>query len=402
MSPSPDRPEEAGAAAAEGQASEGARNGVRGPDGLLRTPLHDLERELGARMGEFAGWELPIQFSGILEEHRAVRRAAGLFDVSHMGKIAVRGREAAALLDYAATNDVARAEVGQAVYTPFCRADGGVIDDAVLYRRGEGSFLVVVNAANREKDLRHLAQLAEGFEAEVEDQTGRWGQIAVQGPEAEAILEELSEAPLHAVGSYRFLDGATVAGVSALVSRTGYTGEDGFELYADAGLVERLARAVLEAGRARGLVPAGLGARDTLRFEACLPLYGQELGEAINPLEARLGRFVKFEKGDFLGRQALERVRQEGPRRHLVGFRMVGRGIARHGYEVFRDGERAGFVTSGSYAPALDANLGLALLEGEAPLPGERLEVAIRGRRVEAEVVKLPFYRRAKAAGRGG
>ncbi|MCL6522515.1 MAG: glycine cleavage system aminomethyltransferase GcvT [Firmicutes bacterium] len=353
-------------------------------------------------MGEFAGWELPIQFSGILEEHRAVRSAAGLFDVSHMGKIVVRGREAAALLDFAATNAVAQAEVGQAVYTPFCREDGGVLDDAVVYRRGESSFLVVVNAANTAKDFRHLAELARRFETEVEDETEGWGQIALQGPEAEAILEELTEAPIHDLGSYRFLDGATVAGVSALVSRTGYTGEDGFELYAGAAQIEALARAILAAGRPRGLLPAGLGARDTLRFEACLPLYGQELDEGINPLEARLGRFVKFEKGDFLGREALERVRREGPRRHLVGFRMVGRGIARHGYEVFRDGRPAGRVTSGSYAPSLEANLGLALLEGEAPQPGERLEVEVRGRRVEAEVVKLPFYRRPGAARRGG
>ncbi|MDI3317459.1 MAG: glycine cleavage system aminomethyltransferase GcvT [Bacillota bacterium] len=365
---------------------------------MHRTPLWEWERELGGRMGEFAGWSLPIQFAGIVEEHRAVRRAAGLFDVSHMGKIAVRGRQAAELLDYAATNRLAGAEVGQAVYTPFCNADGGVIDDAVIYRRGEGSFLVVVNAANTGKDFLHLRRLAERFEAEVEDETGRWGQVALQGPEAEAILEELTEAPVHSVGSYRFLDGVTVAGVSALVSRTGYTGEDGFELYADAGRIERLARALLEAGRGRGLVPAGLGARDTLRFEACLPLYGQELNEGVNPLEARLQRFVKLEKEDFLGREALLRASRQGLRRHLVGLRMVERGVARHGYEVLRDGRKAGVVTSGSYAPTLEANLALALIEGEAPAPGEHFQVVIRGRPVEAEVVKLPFYRRPKAA----
>lgn len=356
---------------------------------MKKTPLYEKHRASGGRMIDFGGWLLPVQYGGILEEHAAVRERAGLFDVSHMGEILVRGKNAAAFLQRLVTNDLSAAQAGRAVYSPMCAPDGGTVDDLLIYKRAEDSFLVVVNAANADKDYEWItAHRAEGVE--LENASEDYAQLALQGPRAQAILSLLTGCPLDEIRFYRFREEVPVAGIPCLVSRTGYTGEDGFELYLPAGKAPALWDALLEAGRPLGLVPAGLGARDTLRFEAALPLYGHELSPTISPLEAGLGHFVKLGKSDFIGRQALLAVSEAGVKRRLIGFGMTGRGVARENYPVRSEGREIGFVTSGSYAPTLQKNLGLALVD--AAFAGDTLEILIRGKAVEARVLPLPFY----------
>lgn len=373
-------------------------------NGLRRTPLYEEHVRLGARMTGFAGWAMPVEYRGILEEHRAVRERAGLFDVSHMGEIAVRGPGALALLQLAVTNDAGRLAVGQALYTPMCRDDGGILDDLIVYRTGEKEFLLVVNAANREKDLNWLRTLAGEAAgaveagAEVEDVSDRWALLALQGPRAAEVLRTAA-GEVGGLGRFAFLAGVKVAGRPCLVARTGYTGEDGFELFCPWEEAPPVWAALLDAGREAGVLPCGLGARDTLRLEAALPLYGHELREDVNPLEVRLGAFVRWDKGEFVGRAALERVREAGPRRRLVGLEMVERGIPRQGYEVVAGGAVVGEVTSGGPAPTLGKNVALALVAAGRERDDEGLAVRIRGRDVAARVVPLPFYRRAARQG---
>ncbi|MBX6350339.1 MAG: glycine cleavage system aminomethyltransferase GcvT [Clostridia bacterium] len=363
---------------------------------LRRTPLFDWHARHGARFAPFAGWETPLQFSGILDEHRAVRERAGLFDVSHMGELRVRGREAAAFLDELVTNQPSSLRPGEALYTPMCREDGGILDDLVVYRLGPDDFLLVVNAANTESDLAWARDRARGFPSvAVDDETEAWALLALQGPEAEAVLRPLVDFDPGVLGRFRLREGVRLAGAEgAVVARTGYTGEDGFELFVPWEAAEAVWETLLAAGEPRGLRPAGLGARDTLRLEAALPLYGHELTTDVNPLEVRLLPFVRFEKPSFVGREALLRVRERGPARRLVGLVLREPGVAREGYAVFRGGREVGRVTSGTLAPTLGESVALALVGGGAA-PGERLSVDIRGRRRAAEVVKLPFYRRA-------
>lgn len=362
-----------------------------------KTPLYDVYARYGGKVIDFGGYLLPVQFSGILAEHQAVRTAAGLFDVSHMGEIEVSGTEASNTLQFLLTNDVGRLEPGQALYSPMCNETGGTVDDVLAYCMGEERYLLVVNAANIEKDFLWVQAHSRG--AAVANHSQETAQLALQGPRAAAILAPLTEARVADLKSYTFLQDVSVAGVPCLVSRTGYTGEDGFELYAAADRGSELFEALLEAGQSSGLAPAGLGARDTLRLEARLPLYGHELTDEITPLEAGLGAFVKWNKGDFVGRTALLAQKESGLSRKIVGFELSERGIARAGYDVRAHSRRAGQVTSGSFGPTVQKSIGLALIEVEAGAVGQEIEVNIRDRLVAGEIVKTPFYRRSRLEG---
>ncbi|GIW01317.1 glycine cleavage system aminomethyltransferase GcvT [Roseiflexus sp.] len=360
--------------------------------GLRRTPLYERHVALGARMVEFGGWEMPVQYSGIIDEHRAVREAVGLFDISHMGEVEVRGPDALPFLQHLVTYDVAAIQPGEANYALMCLPNGGIIDDTFIYNLGD-YYLIVVNAANTAKDVAWMHECAKGFQVMVADASDRTGMLALQGPAAEGLLAQVAGADLAALPFHGVRRG-TVSGIPAIVARTGYTGEDGFELFVAADDVGRLWDALLNAGRDAGLKPCGLGARDSLRFEACLALYGHEITEETNPYEARLGWVVKLDKGDFIGRDALQRIKQEGVRRRLTGFEMVGRGIARSEYEI-RDleGMPVGRVTSGMPSPTLEKNLGMGYVPVTLSAEGSEFDVVVRDRPVRARVVKMPFYR---------
>jgi aminomethyltransferase len=358
---------------------------------LKKTPLNQLEKDLGGRMVDFGGWELPVQYSGILEEHEAVRSNVGIFDVSHMGEIEIRGADALRLLQQTTCNDVAKLEDGRAHYNGLLYPTGGFVDDILVYRNAADDYLVVVNASNTDKDYDWFRQNAEGLDVEVRNVSADYAQLAVQGPRALALLQPLIDADLASIKYYRFRRGS-VDGVEAIVSRTGYTGEDGFELYLSPEEAPRIMKKLVEAG-AR---PCGLGARDTLRLEAKMALYGNDIDHTTTPLEADLGWIVKLDKGDFNGRDVLEREAAEGPRRKLVGFEMVDRGIARHGYPVMNGTQEAGVVTSGTHSPTLKKPIGLAYLPPDKTAPGTEFTVLIRGKETRARVVPTPFYKRAK------
>lgn len=358
-------------------------------------------------MVPFAGWEMPVEYSGIIAEHRAVRTRAGLFDASHMGEVAVEGPGARALIQRLLANDVSRQEPGQAVYSPMCRDDGGVVEDLIVLCLEAERFLLVVNAANREKDVRWVAERADrAAGVAVRDASDDWALIALQGPAAAAIMAAAAgdrAAPALALRPFRFLAGVSVGGVPCLVSRTGYTGEDGFEFFCGPEQARALWERLMETGMPFGLVPAGLGARDTLRLEAALPLYGHELHEGINPYEARLDRFIRLDKGEFVGRAALARVQAEGPRRLITGLVAKERGgIPREGYPVLAGSRAVGAVTSGSFAPTLGRGIALALVEAGEAAAGRELSIEVRGRPVAAETVSLPFYRRVNRRGQAG
>ncbi|MCC6628156.1 MAG: glycine cleavage system aminomethyltransferase GcvT [Chloroflexi bacterium] len=364
---------------------------------LKQTPLAAVHRAMGARMVEFGGWDMPVQYRGIIEEHRAVRTAAGLFDLGHMGQVEVTGPDAAAFLNWVATNDVATLAEGHAQYALLCRDNGGVIDDILIYAL-HSWFLVVVNASNTDKDVRWLlARRAErtGLNVAVRDISAATMMLALQGPRAATILQPLTDLALDPLPAFGCAEG-TVDGVAAIVARTGYTGEDGFELYFPPEHAERLWTALLAAGEPHGLLPIGLGARDTLRLEAKMALYGHELTETINPYEARLGWAVKLDKGDFIGRTALTAIDAAGPARKLVGFKMVGRGVPRADYPLVHDGEAVGHVTSGTMSPTLGEAIGLGLVRSDLAGVGRPLHILIRERPVEAVQVPTPFYRRPK------
>lgn len=359
---------------------------------LRRTPLYQRHLALGGRMVEFGGWEMPVQYSGIIDEHRAVREAAGLFDISHMGEVEVRGRDALPFLQHVATFDVAAIPAGHANYSLMCRPDGGIIDDIFIYNLGD-YYLVVINAANIAKDVAWMHDHAAGFDVDLADASDRIGMLALQGPAAEMLLAQVAGAELAALPFHGVTRGS-VLNVPALIARTGYTGEDGFELFVAAADVERLWDGLLDAGRESGVKPCGLGARDSLRFEACLALYGHEITDDINPYEARLGWVVKLDKGDFIGRETLQRVKQEGVKRRLTGFEMVGRGIARGDYPIHAmDGTPIGRVTSGMPSPTLGKNLGMGYVPVECSTEGTEFDVIVREKPVRARVVKMPFYR---------
>jgi aminomethyltransferase len=363
------------------------------PSALHQTPIRERHLALGARLIDFAGWEMPVQYRGILEEHRAVRERAGLFDLSHMGELFVEGPEAGRALAYAlVTNPPALAE-GRAQYSMIVAPSGGILDDLIVYRLGDERYLVVANASNAQLVSDLLAERLEGFKAVLDDRSLATALVAIQGPRSLGILRPLTDVDLDALRYYAIADG-NVAGIPALVARTGYTGEDGFEVFVDTGRALELWDALMAAG-APDLLPIGLGARDTLRLEAGMPLYGNELNSSTNPFEAGLGRVVKLDKpDDFVGRAALERVAREGVERRLVGLTVRGRGIARHGYPLRRGGAVTGEVTSGTQSPTLGEPIAMGYVATADAEPGTMLDVEIRNQPVPAEVVPLPFYRR--------
>jgi aminomethyltransferase len=370
-------------------------------DCLRRTPLYEEHRRAGARIVPFAGWEMPVQYSGVIEEHRAVRTAAGLFDVSHMGEVRVRGKGAEAFLQALTPNDVARLPVGRAHYSALLTRAGTYVDDLLCYHLGDQDYLLVVNAGNTPGDVAWIAAEAgawRGEEVTVEDVSAEYALLALQGPRAPAIVDRLARADLRAVRYYGFALCEIAEQIPAIVSRTGYTGEDGFELYVAPDHAPGLWELLLEEGRGAGVVPAGLGARDTLRLEAAMALYGHELDRDTTPWEAGLDWTVKLEKGDFIGRDALVRQKEAGPARRLVGFEIEGRGIAREGHPVLAGGETVGRVTSGTWSPTFEKALGMAYVPPRLAAPGNALEVEVRGRRLPARVVPMPFYRREKQA----
>ncbi|WP_138492917.1 glycine cleavage system aminomethyltransferase GcvT [Paenibacillus pinistramenti] len=368
---------------------------------LMRTPLYPCYADIpGARCIDFGGWELPVQFEGIQKEHDAVRRQAGLFDVSHMGEFLVEGEQALAFLQQMTTNDVSLLKPGAAQYSLMCYPNGGALDDLLVYCLSKNRYMLVVNASNIQKDWEWLrAHLIEGVQ--MTDISAQTALIALQGPLAEQILTESGAEAAAGLASFTFAADAELFGAKTILSRTGYTGEDGFEIYAPAEKAPAIWKGLLAAGASRGLVPVGLGARDTLRFEARLPLYGQELSAEITPLEAGLGFFVKWDKGDFIGRSALEAQRAAGLPRRLVGIEMIDRGIPRSHYLVYGDGVRIGEITTGTQSPTLKRNLGLALVNSRYAALGTIVEVEIRGKRLKAEVVKAPFYKRDSKPAKG-
>ncbi len=365
---------------------------------LKKTALHPVYEKWGAKTIDFGGWDLPVQFSGIHSEHEAVRTRAGLFDVSHMGEFIVKGEAALGFLQNMLTNDVSKLETGQAQYALMCYPDGGVVDDLLVYRLGEDEYMLVVNASNIGKDFEWLEKHRED-QPDLDDISDETALIALQGPLAERIIRKVTDAPVEMLKPFHFLNGVPLGEGNALISRTGYTGEDGFECYVPAADAEAVWEALLEAGREDGLIPAGLGARDTLRFEARLPLYGQELSPGITPIEAGLGLFVKIDKGDFIGREALAEQKREGTRRKLVGIEMIDRGIPRTHYPVFADGAQIGEVTTGTQSPTYRTNVGLALLDRAYSDLDTEVWVEIRGKRLKARVVKTPFYKRDNESG---
>ncbi len=363
-------------------------------DTPLTTPLASRHAALGAKIVEFGGWLMPLQYSGIIEEHRAVRGRAGVFDLSHMGELFVEGPEAAAGLGYALSTDPAILTVGRAQYSMILLPDGGILDDLIVYRLGEERFMIVANAANAAAVSDALAERLAGRRAVLDDRTLDTALVAIQGPLAAEILAPLTDLALDGIRYYAIAEGR-VADIPALVARTGYTGEDGFEVFVEFGAAGTIWDRLLEAGKARGTVPVGLGARDTLRLEAGMPLYGNELGPDTTPEEAGLGRVVHFGKvGDFVGRAALEKAAADGPRKKLVGLTLKARGIARRGYGVFSEDRRTGIVTSGTFSPTLSEPIAMAYVAPSNAEPGTILAVDIRDQRVPAEVVPLPFYRR--------
>ena len=358
---------------------------------LRRTPLHDEHLRLNAKMVPFAGYEMPVQYpSGITAEHNAVRTAAGLFDVSHMGEFEVRGERALDFVQHVTTNDARRLEVGQAQYSTMVNEQGMVIDDLLVYRFGD-RYMLVVNGANHDKDWAWVIRWAAQFGVDVRDVTDDIALLALQGPRAPTILARLTDADLDAIRYYRFAEGV-VDGVPAIISRTGYTGEDGFELYVPAEQAPALWRRLLETGADDGLIATGLGSRDSLRLEMGMALYGNDLDEGHTPLEAGLAWVTRLDKGDFVGREALKAQKEAGVARRLVGFRLKERGFPRHGYQVTYNGQPAGEVTSGTLSPTLGAGIGMGYVPAEAAAPGTEIGIVIRDRAVPAEVVKPPFH----------
>ncbi len=363
-----------------------------------RTPLYEEHVAAGGKMVPFAGFLMPVQYTSLAEEHDAVRRRAGLFDVSHMGEIFIRGPRALDFVQRVSSNDHSKMAIGRAQYTGLMYPEGTFVDDMLVHRTKDDEYLLVVNAANVDKDFSYLTELADLEEGvEVVDSSDDWAQIAIQGPLAAEILQGLVAEDLSEIKYYRFVF-TDVAGVSALLARTGYTGEDGFEIYVEPTAAAGVWQALLAEGRPKGLQPAGLGARDTLRLEAGMALYGNEIDAETTPLEAGLGWIVKLDKKDFIGRDVLERQKEQGAARTLVGFEMLDPGIARHGYPVVLElgQEPSGFVTSGTLLPSFGKAMGMAYLPTEAAEAGREFLIHIRNRAVRAKVVDLPFYSRKK------
>ena len=353
---------------------------------------------MGAKMVDFGGWDMPVEYSGVIDEHRAVRERVGLFDVSHMGEIEVRGPQALDLVQHITVNDASKLKLGQAQYSALLYETGGFVDDILVHKVADEHYFLCVNASNQDKDYEHIVAnngANNHFDATVENAGPRFAQLAVQGPLATGVVQKLTDINLVPIKRYHFVDGH-FSGVPARIARTGYTGEDGWEIYVAPEHAVRLWNEILAAGAEFGILACGLGARNTLRMESAMPLYGHEIDATITPWEAGLDWIVKLEKGDFLGREALLKQRQQGITRKLIGFEVKGRGIARDGYEILTGGAGTGWVTSGGPAPALNKNLGMCYLPLHLAEPGNAIEISVRGRGVEAVTIPMPFYKRAR------
>jgi aminomethyltransferase len=363
---------------------------------LKRTPLYECHVEAGARIVPFAGFEMPVQYAGVLDEHRAVRTSVGLFDVSHMGEIEAVGRRALDFVQYVTCNDASKLTPGRAQYSGLMTPRGTFVDDLLVHKMADDRYFMVVNASNTDKDYAYLCAQAAGFDGvDVHNRSDDYAQLAIQGPRALEVLQGLTPTSLAEIKYYRFVEG-TVDGALAIIARTGYTGEDGLEVYVAPADAPRIWRRLLQAGKEFGIMPVGLGARDTLRFEACMALYGNDIDDTTTPFEAGLDWIVKLDKEGFLGREALVRQRAAGIKRKLVGFEMRGRGIARHSYPIWSGGGPVGIVTSGTHAPTLGKALGMGYVPVELSAPGSKFDIEIREQKVAAEVVETPFYRRAR------
>ena len=358
-----------------------------------RTALFETHEKMGGKLIEFSGWVMPVQYEGIIEEHEAVRNTAGIFDVSHMGEVRIKGKAATDFVQHLFTNDISVLVEGQVQYGMMCYENGTVVDDLLVYKYANDHYLLVINAGNIDKDMAWINEHAKNFEVVVEPLSDLLSEVAIQGPLAEAILQKLSNIDLATIGFFHFLDGVEIDGINCIVSRTGYTGEDGFEVYTHNENIAQIWNKLMEVGAVDGLKPCGLGCRDTLRFEASLPLYGHEISNEITPLEAGLGFFVKLDKTDFIGKDALVKQKQVGLSRKLVGFEMS-KGIPRQGYEVFSGDEEIGVVTTGYYSPTLKRNIGLALIQSEFASMGGNISVQVRKKRFDAVIISKKFYQK--------
>jgi aminomethyltransferase len=370
---------------------------------LRKTALHSTHRRMGAKMVNFGGWDMPVEYAGagLIKEHLTVRTAVGIFDVSHMGDIRITGPHALAAVQHISMNDASKLAIGQAHYSALLYPQGTFVDDVIVHRLGENDYLLVINAGTREKDYNWVRDNVRGFDCKAEDVGDRYTQIAIQGPKAVSLLRKLTDTDLNAIKYYWFTHGTVCGLKGTLIARTGYTGEDGFEIYvpSDEATSARVWNEVLETGKEFGVVPCGLGARNTLRLESKMALYGHEISATITVLEAGLDRYCKFEKGEFIGRDALLKQKAAGITRTLIGLEMIEPGIARDGYKVLEDGgAEIGYVTSGSPAPFLKKNIGLAYVPPDRAPLGTTLGIEIRGQKVKAQIVSTPFYKRPKAS----
>lgn len=359
-----------------------------------KTSLFDVHKNHGGKIIDFSGWSLPVEYDGISAEHEAVRTAAGLFDVSHMGEVEVSGKNAFEFVQYLVTNDISVLEDNQIIYTFMCYPHGGIVDDLLVYRFNKDHYYLVINASNVDKDYQWMLENAKEFEVELKNVSDDVSEMALQGPKAEEILQKLTDTNLSEIKFFYCKRDVNVAGANCMISRTGYTGEDGFEIYLNHRDAVKVWDAIIEAGKEYGIKPAGLGARDTLRFEATLPLYGNEINEDITPLEAGFGMFVKLNKDNFIGKEALAKQKEEGLKRKIVGFEMIDKGIPRHGYPVVSDGKEIGFVTTGYLSPTLNKYIGLALVETAYTELGTQLEIQVRKRLMKANVISKRFLQK--------
>ena len=362
-------------------------------DELKRTCLFDVHEKLNAKMFEFAGWEMPLEYTSAVKEHEHVRKSAGLFDVSHMGEVEVRGDEAQQFIQYLITNDVSNLKADEILYSPMCYENGTTVDDLLVYKRGQNDYLLIINAGNIDKDYEWIVENSKKFNVETKNISDKVAQLALQGPLAEEILSKLTNQDLSQIEFYKFKQDVDVCGEPCIVSRTGYTGEDGFEIYCDKNVAQKIWNAILEEGKER-VVPAGLGARDTLRSEVNLPLYGHEISEEIPHLEAGLSIFVKLDKDDFIGKDSLKALKESGNARKLVAFELTGKGMVRGGYDVEIDGEVVGFVTTGLKSPTLDKFIGMAIIDSDKARVGQEIGIRVRKKLVPAVIVKRPFYKK--------
>jgi len=359
-----------------------------------KTALYDRHVAAGGKIVDFAGWLLPIQYEGLVAEHTAVREQAGVFDVSHMGEVDVKGKGARDFVQNLVTNDVDAIVDGQICYCAMCYPDGGTVDDLLVYKRNSEDYLLVINAANIDKDVAWMEENSKQFDVSLNNISDTISEIAVQGPKAQEILQLVCETDLNEIPFFFFKEKVMVAGVECLVSRTGYTGEDGFEVYTSNDSIATVWDKLFEAGQPKGLKPAGLGARDTLRFEATLPLYGNELSKDVSPLEAGIGMFVKLAKENFIGKEALAKQKEEGLKRKTVGFELLGKGIPRHEYPVLKDGQVIGHVTTGYQAPTVGKTIGLALIDAAYAEIGSAFEIQVRKKTVEAQIISKRFLQK--------